>query len=196
MHPGPVAPHSSHLTRPPHPSHSIFKLLQFARNLGSALSFVGIDAVPKSILADLTARVTATNLRVQSIIALLEIDRDIRVPVVPDRPVDTVGTGRLDLVHHAAAAGRTAGSADAGAHLVGEGGGAGEGRRRGARVDAVSQAVARGCGGPLGAAGPDLARLEDAAGGHTAGARDVQRDFGVGGVPGAVEVFELEELRF
>jgi hypothetical protein len=142
----------------------------------------------------LATRVTPPNLRVERITALLEIDRSIRAPLILNRPINAVGPSRLNLVHHAAAARRAACSADTSAHLVGEGGRAGESRCGGARVDAVSEAVARGCRGPLGAAGPDLAWLEDAAGGHAAGRGDVEGDFGVGGVLGAVEVFEFEEL--
>lgn len=146
-------------------------------------------------MALLTARVTTANFRVQGITASLEIDRRIRASLVLDRPIDAVGTGRLNFVYHAAAARRAASSANTGAHLVGEGSRARESRWRGARVDAVSQAIARGCRGPLGAAGPDLARLEHFSAGHAASARNVEGDFGVVGTPGAVEIFELEELR-
>jgi hypothetical protein len=168
--------------------------LRFNRHLSRAFSLIGIDTVPEPIMTLLATRVTPPNLRVERITALLEIDRGIRAPLILNRPINAVGPSRLNLVHHSFALGRAGGSADASAHLVGEGGRAGECCRRSARVDAVSEAIARGCRGPLGAAGPDLAWLEDAAGGHAAGRGDVERDFGVGGVPGAVEVFELEEL--
>ena len=77
-------------------------------------------------MALLAARVTATKLRVQSITARLEIDRCIGTSVVPDRPVDAIGTRFLNSVHHALTPGRAGSSAQTGAHLVGKGSRSGE----------------------------------------------------------------------
>lgn len=145
-------------------------------------------------MALFAARVTSSNLRAQRILARLEIDSRIRAPLVLDRPVDAVGAVLHNQRPGILASRRAAGDAERGAHLVGEGGRAGERRRRGAGVDAGALAVVGGRGGPFGAARPDFAWLEDGAAGHLAGCGDVEGDFGVVGSSGTVQFAELEEL--
>ena len=187
------AAHYSHRAdlHPHHPPLPIF-LKDFLTILSTAFPLIGIDTVPEPALALLAARVTAANLPVQSIFTRLGIDRRIRAALVLDRPIDAVGAG-FHLGPLALALRRTGRNAQSAAQLVGERSCSRESGAGRARGDAVSLAVARSFPGPLRAVGPDLAGLEHAAGGHVAGCRDVERDFGVVGFFGrAVQVGELE----
>lgn len=162
--------------------------------LSRARPFIGVDAVPEATMDLLTAGVTATKLNVQRIAASLEVNRRIRAPIIPDRPVNAVGAENRNRRRLAAASRRAAKDAQTGARLVSKGSRARECGRAGARVDAVLFAVSRGGGSPFGAAGPNCPRSEHGSGSHAAGGGDVEGDFGVVGAFGAVEVFEFEEL--